>query len=194
MEAEPVTDFHKNDERFMGAAVREAIKGAGKTSPNPAVGAVLVLGNKIIARGHHRRSGLPHAEIECLAHVPARRRARSTMYVTLEPCSTVGRTGACTEKNIAAGIGTVVVGAIDPHPRHNGKGITQLRNAGIEVRTGVLEPECTALNEAFNKWIVTGKPFVIAKCGMTLDGRLTRRPTESRWITSAAARKHARAL
>ena len=116
------------------------------------------------------------------------------MYVTLEPCSTAGRTGACTKKIIAAGIKTVVVGAIDPNPRHNGRGITDLRDAGIEVRSGVLAEECTALNEAFNKWIVTGRPFVIAKCGMSLDGRLTRPPTEPRWITSASARRHARAL
>lgn len=116
------------------------------------------------------------------------------MYVTLEPCSTAGRTGACTKKIIAAGIKTVVVGAIDPNPRHNGRGIIELQNAGIEVRSGILGEQCTALNEAFNKWIVTGRPFVIAKCGMSLDGRLTRPPGEPRWITSAAARKHARAL
>lgn len=189
-----VTEFHKMDERFMHVALREAAKGLGKTSPNPAVGAILVSNGKIVARGHHRESGWPHAEIECLANVPATLCARSTLYVTLEPCSTTGRTGACTKRIIAAGIKTLVVGAIDPNPQHRGRGITKLRNAGIDVRAGVLEKECAALNEAFNKWIVTRRPFVLAKCGMSLDGRLTRPGGESRWITNARARRHAHAL
>jgi diaminohydroxyphosphoribosylaminopyrimidine deaminase/5-amino-6-(5-phosphoribosylamino)uracil reductase len=116
------------------------------------------------------------------------------LYVTLEPCSTAGRTPACTTEIIEAGVKTVIVGAIDVNPRHSGRGIEILRRAGIEVRAGILADECAALNEAFNKWIVTGRPFVIAKCGMSLDGRLTRPSTESRWITSDAARRHARAL
>lgn len=189
-----VTELHKSDQRFMRVAFREAIKGLGKTSPNPAVGAILVRSGKIIARGHHRQSGLPHAEIECLDKIPAPLAARSTMYVTLEPCSTRGRTGPCTKKIIASGIETVVVGAVDPNPKHRGRGITELRKAGIDVRVGVLEKECTALNEAFNKWIVTQQPFVIAKCGMSLDGRLTRPPPESSWITNARARRDAHAL
>jgi diaminohydroxyphosphoribosylaminopyrimidine deaminase/5-amino-6-(5-phosphoribosylamino)uracil reductase len=175
-------------------ALREAAKGVGHTSPNPAVGALLVRDKEVIGRGHHRGSGLPHAEAECLASVSARDRARSTMYITLEPCSTAGRTGACTKRIIAGGIKSVVIGAIDPNPRHNGRGIAALKNAGIEVRVGVLAGECAALNESFNKWIVTGRPFVIAKCGMTLDGRLTRPPGESQWITSTASRRHARDL
>ncbi len=189
-----VAESHKPDERFMRVALGEAAKGLGKTSPNPAVGAILVRNGKIIARAHHRQSGSPHAEIECLAKVPASLCAGSTMYVTLEPCSTSGRTGACTKKIIASGITTVVVGAIDPNPAHRGRGITELRGAGIDVQVGVLEKECTVLNEAFNKWIVTHQPFVIAKCGMSLDGRLTRPPGESTLITNARARRHARAL
>jgi diaminohydroxyphosphoribosylaminopyrimidine deaminase/5-amino-6-(5-phosphoribosylamino)uracil reductase len=176
----------------MRAALREAAKGLGRTSPNPAVGAVLVRGNKIISCGHHRGAGKPHAEVECLEKVSARDPARSTMYVTLEPCSTRGRTGACTERIIESGIKTVVVGAIDPNPLHNGRGIDAVRNAGIKVRVGVLAEECAAINEAFNKWIVTQTPFVIAKCGMSLDGRLTSR--ESRTITNAASRRDARKL
>ena len=113
------------------------------------------------------------------------------LYVTLEPCSTAGRTPPCTEALIAAGLRQIVVGAIDANPRHAGRGIKILRKAGIDVRTGVLAAECATLNEAFNKWIVTGRPWVIAKCGMTLDGRLTRPPHEPRWITSPAARQHA---
>ena len=93
-----------------------------------------------------------------------------------------------------AGVGRVVIGATDPNPLHSGRGIDQLRAAGIKVTTGVLAAECSRLNEAFNKWIVTGKPFVIAKCGMSLDGRLTRAPNEGRWLTGPAARRHAMQL
>jgi diaminohydroxyphosphoribosylaminopyrimidine deaminase / 5-amino-6-(5-phosphoribosylamino)uracil reductase len=194
LENKDVTQFHKTDERFMRVALREAAKGVGHTSPNPAVGALLVRNGKIIGRGHHRGSGLPHAEVECLAQTSSAARSRSTMYVTLEPCSTAGRTGACTTRIIESGVKTVVIGGIDPNPRHNGRGVIALRKAGIEVRTGILAEECMALNEGFNKWIVRRRPFVIAKCGMTFDGRLTRSPNESRWITSAASRKHARSL
>jgi len=183
-----------NDERFMRSALSEARKSIGQTSPNPAVGAVLVVGNRIVARGHHRQAGYPHAEIECLRSFRRNVPKNATLYVTLEPCSTTGRTGACTDQIIRAGVKSVVIGATDPNPRHRGRGVEILSDAGIEVRTGVLAEECAALNEAFNKWIATGIPFVIAKCGMTLDGRLTRRKNESHWITSAAARRHAQML
>jgi|SRR5436190_6522513 len=182
------------DEKFMRAALNEAKKGLSQTSPNPAVGAVLVVGNRIVSRGHHRRAGHDHAEVECLRHFGARVPARATLYVTLEPCSTEGRTAACTEAILQTGIRNVVVGAIDVNPRHSGKGIVQLRNAGLRVRHGVLADECTQINETFNKWIVTGRPFVIAKCGMSLDGRLTRPAGESRWITGHSARRHAHRL
>lgn len=178
----------------MRAALREAAKGLGKTSPNPAVGAVLVRDGKIISRGHHRGPGKPHAEIECLTNLSAEDCARSTIYVTLEPCSTRGRTGACTQAIMERGIRTIVMGAIDPNPLHNGRGVEEMRTAGIEVRGPVLAEECAAVNEAFNKWIVTKRPFVIAKCGMSLDGRLTKVPKESRFITSATARRDARKL
>jgi diaminohydroxyphosphoribosylaminopyrimidine deaminase / 5-amino-6-(5-phosphoribosylamino)uracil reductase len=178
----------------MHAALNEAKKALGQTSPNPAVGAVLVVGNRIVARGHHRGAGRDHAEIECLRHFGARVPARATLYVTLEPCSTEGRTLRCTDAILQAGIRNVVVGAIDVNPRHSGKGIVQLRNAGVRVRDGVLADECAQINEAFNKWIVTGRPFVIAKCGMSLDGRLTRPAGESRWITGRSARLHAHQL
>ena len=182
------------DEKFMRAALNEAKKALGQTSPNPAVGAVLVVGNRIVSRGHHRRAGHDHAEVECLRHFGARVPARATLYVTLEPCSTEGRTAACTEAIVQTGIRNVVVGAIDVNPRHSGKGIVQLRNAGLRVRHGVLADECTQINETFNKWIVTGRPFVIAKCGMSLDGRLTRPAGESHWITGHSARRHAHQL
>ena len=184
----------EEDQRFMKAALREARKGLGKTSPNPAVGAVLAAKGKAIARGHHRAAGNPHAEIECLSRARGSIPAEATLYLTLEPCSTVGRTPACTDAIIKAGIRRVVVAAVDPNPRHRGRGIELLRKAGIEVETGILAAECTSLNEAFNKWIITGQPFVIAKCGMSLDGRLTRPRDESRWITGTAARRHAHDL
>lgn len=189
-----VTIRAQRDERFMRAALKEAEKAQGHTSPNPAVGAVLVIDNRIVARGHHRRAGHDHAEVECLRNFADDVPARATLYVTLEPCSTVGRTAPCTTAIIRGGIKNVVVGTADVNPRHFGKGITQLRNAGIKVRDGILAEECARLNEGFNKWIVTGRPFVIAKCGMSLDGRLTRPPDEPRWITDSAARRNAHQL
>ena len=184
----------RDNARFMRAALAEASKAIGRTSPNPAVGAVLVIRNRIVARAHHRGAGLPHAEIECLRNFGQAVPKAATLFVTLEPCSTIGRTAACTSEIIKAGIKKVVIGTIDVNPRHSGRGIELLRNAGIEVQVGVLAEECMALNEGFNKWIVTGKPFVVAKCGMSLDGRLTRPQGESRWITSSDARRRAVAL
>jgi diaminohydroxyphosphoribosylaminopyrimidine deaminase/5-amino-6-(5-phosphoribosylamino)uracil reductase len=178
----------------MRAALNEAKKALGQTSPNPAVGAVLVVGNRIVAKGHHRGAGCDHAEVECLRRVGASIPNRATLYVTLEPCSTEGRTGPCTDAILQAGVRNVVVGATDVNPRHCGKGIVQLRDAGVRVREGVLVDECAQINEAFNKWIVTERPFVIAKCGMSLDGRLTRPAGEPRWITGGPARRNAQEL
>jgi diaminohydroxyphosphoribosylaminopyrimidine deaminase/5-amino-6-(5-phosphoribosylamino)uracil reductase len=182
------------DEKFMRAALVEAKKALGRTSPNPAVGAILVIDNEIVARGHHREAGCPHAEVECLRDFDAPVPARATLYVTLEPCSTAGRTGPCTDAIIRAGLKNVVLGATDVNPRHSGRGVAQLRKAGMTVREGILADKCTRLNEAFNKWILTGRPFVIAKCGMSLDGRLTRAAGEPRWITGRAARREAHQL
>src|SRR6266513_1464652 len=182
------------DEEFMRAALGEAKRALGRTSPNPAVGAVLVIDNCIVSRGHHREAGRAHAEIECLRNFDAPIPACATLYVTLEPCSTAGRTAPCTDAIIKAGLEELVIGATDLNPRHSGRGIAELRSAGVRVREGILAEECTRLNEAFNKWIVTRRPFVIAKCGMSLDGRLTRPLGESRWITDSVARKHARDL
>ena len=184
----------ERDEKFMRAALKEAKKALGQTSPNPAVGAVLVINDRIVAKGHHRGAGRDHAEVECLRNFGAATPARSTLYVTLEPCSTAGRTSPCTNAILSAGVGNVVVGAIDVNPRHRGKGIMQLQNAGVNVRVGVLAEDCAQINEAFNKWITTGRPFVIAKCGMSLDGRLTRPLGETRWITDHSARRHANEL
>jgi diaminohydroxyphosphoribosylaminopyrimidine deaminase / 5-amino-6-(5-phosphoribosylamino)uracil reductase len=178
----------------MRAALSEARNGLGRTSPNPAVGAVLVIDRKIVAKGHHKRAGWPHAEVECLRSFKKPVPKSAVLYVTLEPCSTTGRTGPCTEAIVEAGVRRLVIGATDPNPRHAGHGIELLKQAGLNVRTGVLARECSALNEAFNKWTETRRPFVIAKCGMSLDGRLSPPPRETQWITSTASRRHAQHL
>lgn len=175
----------------MRLALRLARRGRGRTSPNPMVGAVLVRGGKVIGRGWHRRAGEPHAEIEALRD--ATRRGHSargaTLYVTLEPCCTHGRTPPCTAAILAAGIRRVVVGATDPNPRHAGRGFAIFRRAGIQVTTGVLADECARLNEAFNHWIVHGAPLVTVKAAMTLDGKIATAAGESKWITGEAARR-----
>lgn len=178
----------------MRAALAEAKRGFGLTSPNPAVGAVLVLNGKIVTKGHHKRAGWPHAEIECLHALKKPVPKQAALYVTLEPCSTIGRTGACTRAIIDAGVRHLIIGETDPNPKHAGHGIELLKKAGVDVKVGVLARECSALNEAFNKWILTGRPFVIAKCGMSLDGRLSPPPNEKPWLTGRASRLHARAL
>ena len=178
----------------MRGALVEARKGLGKTTPNPAVGAVLAKGDRIIARGYHRQAGGDHAEVDCLRKLAEPVPPDAILYVTLEPCSTRGRTAPCTNYIIERNVRSVVIGAIDPNPRHRGRAIELLRASGVNVITGILEKECARLNEAFNKWIVTGEPFVIAKCGMSLDGHLTRPPGESRWLTSESSRAHAHKL
>ena len=178
------------DLQFMVLALRLARRGYGRTSPNPMVGAVLVKGGKIIGRGWHRRAGLPHAEIEALCD--ARKRGHSpkgaALYVTLEPCSTLGRTPPCTDAIIGAGIRKVIVGATDPNPRHAGRAFRILRRAGIEVVPGILADDCARLNEAFNHWIVHRTPFVVVKAAMTLDGKIATADGESKWISGEKAR------
>jgi diaminohydroxyphosphoribosylaminopyrimidine deaminase/5-amino-6-(5-phosphoribosylamino)uracil reductase len=189
----PVTE----DADWMRQALEQARRGEGLTSPNPAVGAVIVAAGKIIGRGYHRRAGLAHAEVEALADARTRHPDQipgATIYVTLEPCSTHGRTGPCTEAIVAAGIRRVVWGADDPNPAHAGHAREVLEAAGVEVLRHVLEAECRELIRPFAKWITTGFPYVIAKAGQSLDGRITRPAGEGQWITSEAARDHGRAL
>ena len=159
---------------WMHLALRLARRGYGRTSPNPMVGAVLVHRNREIGRGWHRRAGEPHAEIEALNQARARgaNPAHGTLYVTLEPCSTHGRTPPCTDALRAAGLQRIVVGATDPNPKHAGRGLALLRRAGISVDAGILESECAALNETFNHWIVHRTPWVTVKAAMTLDGKI----------------------
>lgn len=178
------------DTRFIRLALRLARRGYGTTSPNPMVGAVLVKNGAVIGRGWHRRAGEPHAEIEALAD--AQRHGHSafgaTLYVTLEPCCTYGRTPPCTQAIIAAGIKRVMAGATDPNPKHAGKGFEMLRRAGIETVHGIMADECARLNEAFNHWIVHRVPFVTVKAAMTLDGKIATPGGESKWITGEKAR------
>jgi diaminohydroxyphosphoribosylaminopyrimidine deaminase/5-amino-6-(5-phosphoribosylamino)uracil reductase len=185
--------IHVNkDVHYMELALRLARRGYGATSPNPMVGAVLVKGGSIIGRGWHHRAGLPHAEIEALrdAQKHGHNPRGATLYVTLEPCSTHGRTPPCTDAIIAAGIKRVVVGATDPNPNHAGRAFKILKHAGIATTHGILAEECTRLNEAFNHWIVHRTPFVTVKAGMTLDGKIATASGESRWITGPEARDY----
>jgi diaminohydroxyphosphoribosylaminopyrimidine deaminase/5-amino-6-(5-phosphoribosylamino)uracil reductase len=177
-----------DDEHFMRRALDLARKGWGRTHPNPMVGAVLVEDGTVVAEGFHERDGGPHAERMALASLVRNPAAGCTLYVTLEPCSTPGRTGACTDALIAAGIRRVVAGATDPNPAHSGKGFEILRQAGVGVVTGVLEAECADLNLIFNHWIVHGAPLIAGKLASTLDGRIATRTGESQWITGTAAR------
>ena len=176
-----------DDERFMQEALDEGSKGLGLTSPNPPVGSVIVKDGKIVGRGYHKQDGGPHAEVNAIAD--AATTEGTTIYVTLEPCSTHGRTPPCVEAIKNAGISRVVVGATDPNPDHVGAGFQRLRNAGIEVTSGVLERECDHLIRFFAKRITTGLPWVIAKTAATLDGRTTLKPGDGQWISSEASRE-----
>ncbi|MEX1120045.1 MAG: bifunctional diaminohydroxyphosphoribosylaminopyrimidine deaminase/5-amino-6-(5-phosphoribosylamino)uracil reductase RibD [Terrimicrobiaceae bacterium] len=182
------------DERFLRLAIAEAVKGRGHTAPNPAVGAVIVKGGKILGAGWHKKAGAPHAEIEALRSLKSHGAARgATIYITLEPCSTHGKTPPCTEAIVQAGIVRVVYGATDPNPRHAGRARHLLEKSKISVTPGILEKDCAAINEAWNVWIAKKRPLVIAKAGMSLDGRITSPPGQ-RWITSKESRADAMQL
>lgn len=182
------------DRRYMASALRLAAKGRGRTSPNPMVGAIVVSGRRIVGQGYHRKPGGPHAEV--LALRSAGRRARgATLYVTLEPCHhTKKRTPPCVPAILASGLRRVVVAMRDPNPLVSGRGISGLRRAGIQVMVGCRREEAERLNEIYVHWMRTGRPFVILKAAMTLDGKIAAASGESRWITGEAARRHAHRL
>ncbi len=181
------------DERWMLRAIAQARRGEGLTRPNPPVGAVIVKNNRLLAEGYHRRAGGPHAEIVALRKAGDRARG-ADLYVTLEPCSTWGRTPPCVEAIIRAGIRRVICGATDPNPRHAGRGFRLLRNAGIEVATAVAHAPCEELIAPFAMLQRMGRPFVTLKLGMTLDGRIADRSGKSKWITGPRARRIVHAL
>ena len=177
----------------MQEAVQLARLGEGCTRPNPPVGAVIYRGSRRVGAGFHRRAGEPHAEIHALREAGPRARG-ATLYVTLEPCSTIGRTGACTDAILAAGIGRVVVGAVDPNPAHAGRGLRILRTAGLAVTRGVAQSACRELIAPFRQWIRHGTPYLTLKLALSLDGRIADREGQSRWITSSASRQYVQSL
>jgi diaminohydroxyphosphoribosylaminopyrimidine deaminase/5-amino-6-(5-phosphoribosylamino)uracil reductase len=171
----------------MGVALAEAERARGRTRPNPMVGCVIVKGGRVVAQGYHRRAGGPHAERVALRRAGDAARG-ADVYVTLEPCNHTGRTGPCAEALVAAGVARVFIGARDPNPLVNGRGIRRLRQAGIEVQVGLCEDACHRLNEAFELAVVQRRVYVVAKMAQSLDGRVATRAGESQWITGPRAR------
>jgi len=175
------------DKYYMRKALELAKKGLGNTSPNPIVGALLVKNGRILAKGYHRRSGLPHAEIEAL-RIAGKRAKDATLYVSLEPCSHFGKTPPCTDTIIKEGVKRVVIGMCDPNPINYGKGIAKLQRSGVEVRYGVLEKESEALNRIFKTYITQKRPYVTVKVAQSLDGKIATFTGHSRWITNKRSR------
>lgn len=172
----------------MSRAIELAQRGpVERTSPNPQVGAVVVRNKRVVAEGYHTQFGSPHAETEALNKINGHAKG-ATLYVTLEPCSSWGKTPPCVDTIIASGIKEVVLGLADPNPRNHHSGIKKLKQAGICVRTGVLADEVQKLNEAFVKKMKTGLPFVTLKMAQTLDGKIATSTGDSRWISSRQAR------
>lgn len=185
--------MNKDHEKYMRLAIKLARKGMGRVNPNPLVGAVIVRDNRIIGQGYHQQYGGLHAERNALASCtePA---TGATIYVTLEPCCHHGTNPPCTEALIQAGISRVVTGSSDPNPLVAGKGIAQLRAAGIQVEEGILKQECDQLNFIFFHYITTGRPYVALKYAMSADGKIACHNGQSRWITGEKARRHSHQL
>ncbi len=177
----------------MARALQLAEKGLYTTDPNPRVGCVIVNNGNVIGEGWHQRAGEPHAEVHAL-NAAANQAAGATAYVTLEPCCHHGRTPPCSEALLKAKLARVVIAMQDPHTRVDGGGIAQLREAGVQVDTGLLQAQAAALNPGFIKRMQQGRPFVRCKLGMSLDGRTAMASGESKWITSAAAREDVQSL
>lgn len=182
-----LTTEYSTDEKYMQRALTLAKRATGFTHPNPMVGAVFVKNGEIIGEGYHQKAGEAHAEVHALKAAGESAKG-ATLYVTLEPCAHYGKTPPCAKRVIEAGIKRVVVGLIDPNPLVAGKGIQMIRDAGIEVETGILEKECAKLVEGFLMFIKTGKPFVTLKSAMSLDGKIATRTGHSQWITNETAR------
>lgn len=181
------------DKFYMNLALELAKKGKGRVNPNPMVGAVIVKNNKIIGQGYHKEYGKSHAEINAI-NSTKESVEDSTMYVTLEPCSHYGKTPPCVEKIIESKISKVVIASLDPNPLVSGKGVIKLIDAGIEVVSGILDEENKKLNEVFMKYIVKKIPFVIMKSAMSLDGKISTRTGESKWISSDESRENVHKL
>ncbi len=177
-----------DDRHFMKMALDLAVKGEGSTSPNPMVGAVVVKDGQVVGSGYHKIAGGPHAEVNALEAAGELAKG-ATLYVTLEPCNHTGRTPPCTRKILELGIERVVAAMKDPNEKVAGGGAEFLEQNGIRVTIGVCEEQARKLNEAFIKYIRTGRPFVMTKCAATLDGRIATRTGDSRWVTGETARR-----
>lgn len=182
-----MTDSQKKE--WMGRALDLARRGWGRTHPNPMVGALIVEDGTIVAEGFHQQAGGDHAEVAALKALGRSPAPGAVLFVTLEPCSTQGRTGACTDGIVQAGLRKVVVGARDPNPAHAGRGLHLLREQGVDVEEGVLAEECADLNLIFNSWTERQRTFFAAKVATTMDGRIACRTGESKWITGESARR-----
>jgi diaminohydroxyphosphoribosylaminopyrimidine deaminase/5-amino-6-(5-phosphoribosylamino)uracil reductase len=180
--------WRATERRWMRRACRLALKAAGRASPNPMVGAVLVRNGRVIATGFHKAAGTDHAEIVALKRAGEKARG-ATLYINLEPCSHFGRTPPCSRALIAAGIRSVVAGMQDPNPLVAGRGFRELKRAGIEIRSGLLEEECRVLNEAFVKHVTRGLPLVTLKLAASLDGKIATASGDSRWISGEESRR-----
>ena len=180
--------LQKTDEYYMNLALEQAVKGKGRTSPNPCVGAIIVKDDVIVGRGYHKKAGTPHAEVHALADAGEESKG-ATIYVTLEPCSHTGRTPPCCEAVHKAGVTRVVVGMMDPNPLVDGKGVQYLRAHGVEVVTGICQEECVSINLPFIKRVKKGLPWMIMKGGISLDGKLNYQKGQSGWITGAECKQ-----
>jgi len=185
--------FSVFDRMMMAEALQLSRKGLYTTEPNPRVGCVLTQGGQIVGRGWHVQAGEGHAEVNALSEAASRAKC-ATAYVTLEPCSHVGRTPPCAEALIRAGVSRVVAAMQDPNPKVAGKGFTILKEAGIQTQCGLLENESAMVNPGFIKRMKTGIPWVRVKLAMSLDGRTAMASGESQWITGAAARQDVQRL
>lgn len=174
---------------YMKKALSLAKIAAGYTSPNPAVGCVIVKDGRIIGTGYHRKAGTPHAEVWALREAGDQAEG-STVYVTLEPCAHYGRTPPCAKALAEKKVAKVVIAMLDPNPLVAGKGAAILRKAGIKVEIGLLSREAAQLNEAFIKWMMVKQPFIVAKLAQSLDGRIASRTGKSQWITNNWARRY----
>jgi len=181
------------DNQYMQRALDLAALALGRTSPNPVVGAVIVKNGVIVGEGYHQKAGTPHAEIHALQQAGEQARG-ADIYVTLEPCSHYGRTPPCADALIEAGVRRVVAAVLDPNPKVSGRGMEKLKKAGIATQIGVLEQSARRLNEAFFKYVSTGRPLVSLKTAMTLDGKIATAQGSSRWITGGEARRHVHRL
>jgi diaminohydroxyphosphoribosylaminopyrimidine deaminase/5-amino-6-(5-phosphoribosylamino)uracil reductase len=177
-----------DDQHFMQMALDLALGGEGFTSPNPMVGAVVVKDGRVVGSGFHERVGGPHAEVNAIDSA-GRLAQEATLYVTLEPCNHTGRTPPCTFKILEAGIRRVVIAMLDPNRHVVGGGAEFLKQQGVRVKIGVCREQAQKLNEAFIKYVGTGRPFVMAKCAATLDGRIATRTGDSKWVTGENARQ-----